>query len=597
MAEALEKDFVKQSAMTGKNLANSRDIILKNLAAYGMVFQDREDILTALAADDTASLERIMVAEYKKLHGADPTVRTVEVTDARGMVVMRGHNPGTRGDDKSKVAMIAKALSGETAIGTHVSITTNEINIDAIYPLRYGGGIIGTLKIGAYLRQEMAEYFKDIVGSEIVLFANGQMNASTIDGAEKLSLDDGIMALLEKEKSYNGIQEIDKKKYNVSFVPLFDIKDEVIGAIGGYIARDGITADLSRMLYQLFAASLFSAVLGIGAVLMFARFFINPINKMIGMFSSVAEGDLSATMDRKMLGRDDEIGDLANAFDKMIDNLRALVLRIMDNADKSAVSAEKLSSSSQQVNASVEQVSAAIQEIASGAEQLSKSAITAMEKSAKTQERVAEGSKTTSIVKNKIGSMSDTTRTSAVKVRSLGDKSKQIGNIISTINDISEQTNLLALNAAIEAARAGEAGRGFAVVADEVRKLAEESHNAADTINELVKNIQEEINDSVQSIDQNITQVEFGTGAVNEALAAFDVIPGLVRDVNNSMTEIGSVAEQNASGAQQVSASVQQVTSVMQQVAGTAQQLAAGSNELREMVRRFKLDKGPADQA
>ena len=112
-----------------------------------------------------------------------------------------------------------------------------------------------------------------------------------------------------------------------------------------------------------------------------------------------------------------------------------------------------------------------------------------------------------------------------VKISALGEKSKEIGNIVDTINQISEQTNLLALNAAIEAARAGEAGRGFAVVADEVRKLAEESGNATQQISNLIKSIRDEIDGAVKSMSENTAQVEEGSKGVSEAVKAFEILP------------------------------------------------------------------------
>jgi methyl-accepting chemotaxis protein len=186
-------------------------------------------------------------------------------------------------------------------------------------------------------------------------------------------------------------------------------------------------------------------------------------------------------------------------------------------------------------------------------------------------------------------SISSTTKEGAEKVKALGAKSEQIGNIVETINGISEQTNLLALNAAIEAARAGEAGRGFAVVADEVRKLAEESQKATAQISGLIGEIQEEIGGAVASMDINTTQVDEGVKAVRDSLAAFEEIPLLVGQVNKAIAQISAISEENAAGAEEVSASVEEVTSAMQQVASAAQQLSKGASDLKTQVGRFKV--------
>ena len=360
--------------------------------------------------------------------------------------------------------------------------------------------------------------------------------------------------------------------------------------VAASVYQDEFLGDLEYIRTVTILIILLAIILGLIVSYVFALYITKPIKKLEGSLELVADGDLRIMMDDDLLQKKDEIGVLARSFQKMVGNIKSLVEHILDNVNQSVVSSEGLSASSQQVNASVQQVAATIDQVATGSQQLSVSAAEATEKSNKTEENALEGSKTTEAVKIKIGAMSDTARVSAEKVKSLGEKSKQIGEIIGTINEISEQTNLLALNAAIEAARAGEAGRGFAVVADEVRKLAEESHNATNTIKELISSIQNEINVAVQGMDENIKQVEFGVEAVNTALGSFEKIPGLAKEAGRAINEIAAVSEQNSAGAQQVSASMQQVNSAMQEVAATAGKLAGGAGELREIVSHFKID-------
>jgi methyl-accepting chemotaxis protein len=239
----------------------------------------------------------------------------------------------------------------------------------------------------------------------------------------------------------------------------------------------------------------------------------------------------------------------------------------------------------------MQQYSSTIQEVAQGAMSVSKSAADAQKASLKTQEIAIIGSKATQSVSEKMATISMTTKDGAIKIKALGDKSKKISNIVETINNISEQTNLLALNAAIEAARAGEAGRGFAVVADEVRKLAEESGKATEKITELISEIQNDIQVSVKSMDESSLQVEQGTESIVESLKSFEVIPSLVSGVNKSLSIMTASSEQNAVGSDALASSVQEITSAMQQVSGSAQQLSAQAEELRALVSKFKTGK------
>ena len=195
-------------------------------------------------------------------------------------------------------------------------------------------------------------------------------------------------------------------------------------------------------------------------------------------------------------------------------------------------------------------------------------------------------------------------------IRELGAKSGQIEGIVATITGIAEQTNLLALNAAIEAARAGEQGRGFAVVAEEVRKLAEESQDAAGSISALIGEIQAETAKAVEVVEDGARQTQDGVATVEEAREAFLTLGASVQDmgtrvdeiaaaiqqiasssqqVQSDMTEVAAVAEQSSASSQQVSASTQQTSASTQEIAASAQELARTAEELERLVGQFTL--------
>lgn len=313
-----------------------------------------------------------------------------------------------------------------------------------------------------------------------------------------------------------------------------------------------------------------------------------PVAQMAVTSKAIAIGDL--TQDIAVEGVKGDVKKLADGFSAMLIGLRETIQAVKTSTDQVASSAEELSSSAEEVNASMEEVSSTIQQVATGSQNTAKDSETMLKQSQQAGKSSEAGKESARTVSEKMKSIKKTTQEGADKIAALGAKSKEIGNIVDTINQISEQTNLLALNAAIEAARAGDAGRGFAVVADEVRKLAEESGQATQQIRNLIVGIQAEIEGAVKSMGENTKQVDEGMIGIVDAVAAFEMLPQVIAEVNKSAEGVGAIAQENASGAEEVSASIQEVTSSMQQVSSAAQQMASIASELKNVIERFKID-------
>jgi methyl-accepting chemotaxis protein len=193
-------------------------------------------------------------------------------------------------------------------------------------------------------------------------------------------------------------------------------------------------------------------------------------------------------------------------------------------------------------------------------------------------------------------SINEAVSASSASVTELGKRGEQIGEIIKVINDIADQTNLLALNAAIEAARAGEHGRGFAVVADEVRKLAERTQKATEEVGESIRAIQDETRTAVERMDGGTKQVEVGVQKAQAAGESLNMIVNNAKDVAVMIQTIAAAAEQQGSASEQISRSLENINSVTREATSGAAQAAQASSELsskaeqlRELVSRFKL--------
>lgn len=354
-----------------------------------------------------------------------------------------------------------------------------------------------------------------------------------------------------------------------------------------------------------------------------------PISLLTNQVREVASGNL-ALEPLKIKSRD-EIELLANDFNSMTEKLRELILKIIDNSNLVSTTSEELSASARETSKASEQITKSVIEIAEGAElqeknsneallaikeinigmeQAASSMQTVADNSLSTTEKAVHGSKIIEKTINQMKMINTTVSNTATIVDSLGEKSNEIENIVTMITEISEQTNLLALNASIEAARAGEQGKGFAVVANEVKKLAEQSKEAANQIGLLVENIQNEVKKVTISMVEGSHEIKSGIELVSETGENIKHIFKMIEEVSAQTQEVSAIFEEiNASSvgilnivetsssisvtaseqSQTVAAAAQQQSATMVEVSSSANVLSKMATELEDNVKEFKI--------
>jgi len=341
-----------------------------------------------------------------------------------------------------------------------------------------------------------------------------------------------------------------------------------------------------------------SIILAVGLVLaallavLVARSITMPIHRTIAAITAVSQGDLT-----HLIGYDsrDELGIMSGQFNRFTEKLRALISEITLNtvlmANVSAEfsrTAEAMATATEQLTSQAATVATATEEMAATASDIANSSSLAADGSGQASASALRGAEVVEITIQVMDSIADRVKSSARTVDELGRRSDQIGEIVGTIEDIADQTNLLALNAAIEAARAGEQGRGFAVVADEVRALAERTTRATKEISEMIKSVQKETKCAVSEMEQGVLEVVKGSDEARKSGAALGTILDRVERVTVQVSQIATAAEEQSATSIEISSNIQQMTLVMHQGSSGTQQIATSSSEMARMADALK---------
>jgi methyl-accepting chemotaxis protein len=372
--------------------------------------------------------------------------------------------------------------------------------------------------------------------------------------------------------------------------------------VGSGIYVDDVQRDLNTVKWMFLLLNLVVAVISLVLAWSVSRGITRTLGRVDRTLyeMSTGEGDLTR---RLVVEREDETGSLARSFNRFLDNMKDIVTHITRNSVEVAAAASHLNDTAASIAAGTEQVAFESTSVAIASEEMSSTSMSiasncsnAVDNVNRAGQSAKDGYQVVGQAVATIERIAGKVQQSADTVSALGSRSEQIGEIIGTIEDIADQTNLLALNAAIEAARAGEQGRGFAVVADEVRALAERTTNATREISEMIKTIQRETISAVGAMQEGVREVQQGTGDAASSGKALEDILAQVTGVSAEIDQIAFSAREQTSVTNDISRNLHRITEVVQQTSGSAketaaaaQQLAGMADELKGIVAKFRL--------
>lgn len=634
------RTYLQDSARQGVDerytgIVQMLDLYKTNAYSHATALARHPQIIDAAKRRDTTALFAITTPLMK-----ESKLDYMVITDPKGFVIIRTHEPGKipKADDSiANQVNVAQAISGKPFVGIEEGKVV-KLSVRAGAPLYDETGIlIGTISTGYVISQNaIVDNAKKMFGSDFTLFLKDERVATTIINAEEkrmvgtlLDNPDIIQSVITEGKIFNGVGPVAGKDYIFSYGPLVGASGKIIGMIFTGMPTAAMEQSTNGLTYRILGISVIALIVVIAAIMLFTRRLLNPLQQILEKVREVAEGNLTTSL--LDIRSHDEIGNLAAAFNSMMVGLRKLVHHVAHSAEQVAASSEQLTASAEQSAQAANQVASTITQVTNGTERqvnsvnmttavvkritssigkVATNAKVMADTSVKTANAAQEGGKTVNQAIQQIGIIERTVTHSAQVVLKLGERSKEIGNIIETISGIAGQTNLLALNAAIEAARAGEQGRGFAVVAEEVRKLAEQSQEASQQIAVLIGEIQDDTDQAVVAMEEGTLEVKLGTEVVNTAGQAFDQIARLIKQIEGqvgdisvaiqemtsaseeivlSVHEIDSISRGTADCAQNVSAATQEQSASMEEIAASSQSLAKMAEELRTAIHQFRI--------
>lgn len=639
--EAARGQLMTYSSVVQKQVETA----LQAQETFGGILMENPGFARAVATDD-----KVVLRNAAKGLMDSPMVDLVTITDITGKVLLRGHSD-QMGDilGAGRRSFSIPATQGKRVSGIEPGNVV-KLTLATGVPIRHEGVIVGTAIIGMDLSSgEFVNNVKRVLGVETTIFLGDTRVSTTVMNQGKPAIGTTLNnAAIQGNVINNGQKVLSRNtilgaEYDTVYWPWQDMTGKNAGMFFVGLSRASIEATQQKVILYFIAAGFVIGALMLALGIATAKTITNPLRIATRFAESVSQGNLDGTLP---ITTKDEVGTLSRALGIMVENLKVKIAETEEKSREAATQADKATAAMREAGIAKEKAESGQKELIKAAENVERvvtrlttaveqinnqveastrqvgfqnervtSSATAMEEMNSTVLEVARNAATAAesaeratskakagedIVRqsiNSIGQVQEETEKLRQDMNKLGQETESIGKVMTVINDIADQTNLLALNAAIEAARAGEAGRGFAVVADEVRKLAEKTMEATKEVASVITGIQTGARESIAAVDRTGKNLESATGLVTQSGESLvEIVAESVR-MADQVRGIATAAEEQSLASEEITRSLDEINTsanetavAMRESSAATTDLTGQTRELQELVHQLRRD-------